>query len=387
MSEEKYVIIGGKKFKKEVYVYLLSRFKEGFSHASLTIEEAFKELDDLDSTIEKSKDEEAAQYYLNLPGAQRREIYNVLRQIVVFQGKRMGIFPFELDGTQKQVNKLYMENFSYFDEYLPYFVKFDNNSQFDRVATLHSLSTLFQQLPQREAAYKKAYNMQKDHLDAFDYAMALEDLSVPDIIDINTIVNRSDPDRIEGFKKTNNDIFSASFTPTDKKYVPVEMQRLSAEYMYGFGMEILDPAEEGISNEEKMERTYRIFTREAIFHIRFERIHPFNDGNGRTGRIILNQHLLKQGFAPVMITNYMSREYKQLINNNDIEGFTQMLLNSSSQQMVNWVSMNKAGVTVKKSEISPDNSVLAELEGYQDDEKRKAPQKVIRSIAGKTNLI
>lgn len=155
MSEEKYVIIGGKKFKKEVYVYLLSRFKEGFSHASLTIEEAFKELDDLDSAIEKSKDEEAAQYYLNLPGAQRREIYNVLRQIVVFQGKRMGIFPFELDGTQKQVNKLYMENFSYFDEYLPYFVKFDNNSQFDRVATLHSLSALFQQLPQREAAYKK----------------------------------------------------------------------------------------------------------------------------------------------------------------------------------------------------------------------------------------
>lgn len=64
-----------------------------------------------------------------------------------------------------------------------------------------------------------------------------------------------------------------------------------------------------------------------------------------------------------------------------------MLLSSSSQQMVNWVSMNKAGVTVKKSEISPDNSVLAELEGYQDDEKRKAPQKVIRSIAGKTNLI
>lgn len=229
--------------------------------------------------------------------------------------------------------------------------------------------------------------MQKDHLDAFDYAMALENLSVPDIIDINTIVNRSDPDRIEGFKKTNNDIFSASFTPTDKKYVPVEMQRLLAEYMYGFGMEILDPAEEGISNEEKMERTYRIFKREAFFHIRFERIHPFNDGNGRTGRIILNQHLLKQGFAPVMITNYMSREYKQLINNNDIEGFTQMLLSSSSQQMVNWVSMNKAGVTVKKSEISPDNSVLAELEGYQDDEKRKAPQKVIRSIAGKTNLI
>ena len=56
-----------------------------------------------------------------------------------------------------------------------------------------------------------------------------------------------------------------------------------AEYKEGFGMDILDPAEEGISNEERMERTYLIFKREAIFHIRFERIHPFNDGNGRTG--------------------------------------------------------------------------------------------------------
>ena len=373
MLEEKYVIIGGKKFKTEVYRYLLSRFKEGFSHTSVTIEEAFKELDDLDLEIETSKDEEAAQYYFHLPHSTRYEINNVLKQIVVFQGKRKGVFPFRLDGTQEQVDKLYAENFSYFDEYLPYFVKFDENHCFDRIATLGSLSDLFLKLPQREAAYNRAYNMQKDHLDAFDYAMSVDELTVPDIIDINSFVNRSDPDRIEGFKKTNNDIFIAPFTPTDKRYVPMEMQRLMAEYKEGFGMDILDPAEEGISNEERMERTYLIFKREAIFHIRFERIHPFNDGNGRTGRIILNQHLLKQGFAPVMITNYMSKEYKDLINNNDVEGFTQMLLSSSSQQMVNWVSMTKAGFTVMEDEISPDNSVLAELDGYQAD--GKVPQK------------
>ena len=52
-----------------------------------------------------------------------------------------------------------------------------------------------------------------------------------------------------------------------------------------------------------------------------------------------------------------------------------MLLSSSSQQMVNWVSMTKAGFTVMEDEISPDNSVLAELDGYQAD--GKVPQKVI----------
>ena len=148
-------------------------------------------------------------------------------------------YSFFLDGTQKQVNKLYAENFSYFDSYLPYFVRFDENNNFNRVETLHSLTSLFFQLSQRENAYQIVYNMQKDHLDAFDYAMTLEELSVHDIIDINTIVNRSDPDKVIGFKKTNNDIFNASFTPTDKRYVSYEMQRLLSEYKSGFGLEML----------------------------------------------------------------------------------------------------------------------------------------------------
>ena len=378
MSEEKYVIIGGIKFKKNIYEYLLNRFKEGFSHTSLTIEQAFKELDNLDLIIDKSKDKNAASYYQSLSDYQRKDIYDIMKQIIVYQGKRMGVFPFDLDGTQKQVNKLYAENFSYFDSYLPYFVRFDENNNFNRVETLHSLTSLFFQLSQRENAYQIVYNMQKDHLDAFDYAMTLEELSVHDIIDINTIVNRSDPDKVIGFKKTNNDIFNASFTPSDKRYVSYEMQRLLSEYKSGFGLEMLNPAEEEISNEERMKRTYHIFKREAIFHIRFERIHPFNDGNGRTGRIILNQHLLKQGFSPVLITSYMSREYKDLINENNIEGFTQMLLNSSSQQMVNWVSVNKLGLNVDKRDISLDNSVLAELQGYEtSDEESKTLKRVI----------
>lgn len=34
-------------------------------------------------------------------------------------------------------------------------------------------------------------------------------------------------------------------------------------------------------------------------HIRFERIHPFHDGNGRTGRMVLNQQLMNAGFLPI----------------------------------------------------------------------------------------
>ncbi len=39
----------------------------------------------------------------------------------------------------------------------------------------------------------------------------------------------------------------------------------------------------------------------ADFHARFERIHPFEDGNGRVGRILLNAILLKEGYPPLII--------------------------------------------------------------------------------------
>ena len=39
----------------------------------------------------------------------------------------------------------------------------------------------------------------------------------------------------------------------------------------------------------------------AAFHAMFENIHPFRDGNGRTGRIVLNYMLEQAGFAPIAI--------------------------------------------------------------------------------------
>ena len=45
------------------------------------------------------------------------------------------------------------------------------------------------------------------------------------------------------------------------------------------------------------------------FHVRFERIHPFQDGNGRVGRLILFKECLKYGIVPFIIEDDLKLFY------------------------------------------------------------------------------
>ncbi|WP_434309333.1 Fic family protein [Hominifimenecus sp. rT4P-3] len=53
-------------------------------------------------------------------------------------------------------------------------------------------------------------------------------------------------------------------------------------------------------NKER-EQTMHIIERIARFHLEFEGIHPFIDGNGRTGRLILNLDLIRNGYPAINV--------------------------------------------------------------------------------------
>ncbi|MDR2957253.1 MAG: Fic family protein [Coriobacteriales bacterium] len=64
----------------------------------------------------------------------------------------------------------------------------------------------------------------------------------------------------------------------------------------------------------------------AYFHLRLEKIHPFGDGNGRVGRLIINIMLEQAGLPPVIIREGDRQEYYEALNAYDgLDGNRQVL--------------------------------------------------------------
>ena len=60
---------------------------------------------------------------------------------------------------------------------------------------------------------------------------------------------------------------------------------------------------------EKNKKNYPPLVLAAVVHNQFENIHPFQDGNGRVGRLLLNNILLKHGLPPLNIELRNRQEY------------------------------------------------------------------------------
>ena|SRR5690625_1010395 len=63
-------------------------------------------------------------------------------------------------------------------------------------------------------------------------------------------------------------------------------------------------------------------------HILFERIHPFSDGNGRTGRMVLMYQALLEYGVPVVINSNNRALYIQSLANQDSESLSKLFLES-----------------------------------------------------------
>ncbi len=90
--------------------------------------------------------------------------------------------------------------------------------------------------------------------------------------------------------------------PEDKgvyRRIPVRIMGAYTEPVQPY---LIEPKmNELLTENEARKATMTTVERVARFHLEFEGIHPFIDGNGRTGRLILNLELIREGFPPINV--------------------------------------------------------------------------------------
>ena len=113
------------------------------------------------------------------------------------------------------------------------------------------------------------------------------------------------------FKTTQNLILGAEFEPTKPYLVPFEIEDWCNNLSYRL--------ENAKTNEEKVEII-------MDQHIKFEKIHPFNDGNGRTGRLLIIHSCLKEDLEPIIIPKEEKGKYINLLASENLKELTKWAL-------------------------------------------------------------
>ena len=125
-------------------------------------------------------------------------------------------------------------------------------------------------------------------------------LRMADIKQIHTLLMRYEKDwgtyisDIGDFRKGNITVAQAAFKPVDAFYIRPAMELFVKWF-----------------NESLKKDLYGDVTLASMAHVWFETIHPFSDGNGRVGRILLSYILIGRGFINVAIKGISKEERSQ----------------------------------------------------------------------------
>lgn len=158
----------------------------------------------------------------------------------------------------------------------------------------------------------------KDHLEAVGYKEAYEyverlvkeqkTLSSYEICSIHSLVLADRPEDRGRWRRVPVRIMGASVEPPQPYLIEPKIGELLNDY------------------STAMARLH-VVERVSLFHLRFEGIHPFVDGNGRTGRLLLNMQLMQAGYPPINVKFTDRKRYYDAFEDYAVTGSPKTMTN------------------------------------------------------------
>lgn len=134
---------------------------------------------------------------------------------------------------------------------------------------------------------------------AFDFAINNMKLSLKDIKQLHWLLLKNLHVEAGQFKRTNNIVgsgFDEASITSNWKDVEQDLKKLIEWF------------------NSRVKEKYYLPKLILEFHYKYEKIHPFIDGNGRTGRLIMNAMLIRAGYFPVIFFSENHRSYSNAIS-------------------------------------------------------------------------
>lgn len=186
-----------------------------------------------------------------------------------------------------------------------------------------------------------------------------ESLSLRLIREFHALVLNDDIENRGKFKESNNEILGAGFETTPYYLVEEKLTELIEKF----------------NSSENNDLIMKV----ACFHADFEKIHPFIDGNGRTGRLLLNLELMKNGYPITVIRNEDRDEYYTALETAQVESNYELLADFIEKSVENtfWMyykyfdedTKMKFEEYLKKNGINPKEVYQKRFEDYPETER------------------